>query len=86
VTISIRQLREEQGTDQTLHNLLRALTSNLELRARYRVFEFEARQDGHAELAGLFAELHRVEDEQIAGLMTGLHRRLDEISSTGTAA
>ena len=43
---SLSELRDEQGVDQTLQNLLRALTLNLELRARYRVFEFEAAQDG----------------------------------------
>ena len=42
---SLRDLRDEHGPDQTLQNLLRALTLNLELRARYRVFEFEASQD-----------------------------------------
>ena len=38
---SLRELRDDYGSDQTLQNLLRALTLNLELRARYRVFEFE---------------------------------------------
>ena len=51
---SLRELRDSQGVDQTLQNLLRALTLNLELRARYRVFEFEAAQDGHPETARLF--------------------------------
>ena len=44
---------------QTLKNLLRALTLNLELRARYRVFEFEASQDGHAEIATDLVALYR---------------------------
>ncbi len=75
---SLRELRDSQGADQTLQNLLRALTLNLELRARYRVFEFEAAQDGHAETAQLFRELRHAEGEQIAELMAGLHERLGQ--------
>jgi hypothetical protein len=73
---SLRELREDPGVDQTLQNLLRALTLNLELRARYRVFEFEAAQDGHADIARLFHELRQAEGQQIADLMAGLHARL----------
>jgi hypothetical protein len=75
---SLRVLREDQGIDQTLQNLLRALTLNLELRARYRVFEFEASQDGHPEIAAMFNRLRSAEGEQIAALMTGLQSRLGE--------
>ena len=75
---SLRELRDSQGADQTLQNLLRALTLNLELRARYRVFEFEAAQDGHPETARLFRDLRVAESEQIAELMAGLHARLGQ--------
>jgi hypothetical protein len=75
---SLRHLRDERGLDQTLQNLLRALTLNLELRARYRVFEFEATQDGHAEIARQFSELRRRQTEQIATLMASLRTRLGE--------
>src|SRR4051812_13873523 len=73
---TIRELREERGLDQTLQNLLRALTLNLELRARYRVFEFEAAQDGHPDVASLFRQLREAEADQITELMAGLHSRL----------
>jgi hypothetical protein len=79
VSSSLRALREEQGVDQTLQNLLRALTLNLELRARYRVFEFEATQDGHPATAELFKVLRQREAEQISALMAGLRDRLGEI-------
>jgi rubrerythrin len=75
---SLNELRDEQGVDQTLQNLLRALTLNLELRARYRVFEFEATQDGFPRTAQLFHELRQIESEQIAALMSCLHDRLDD--------
>ena len=75
---SLSELRNEQGVDQTLQNLLRALTLNLELRARYRVFEFEAAQDGYHATAQLFRELRAIESEQITALLSGLHARLDE--------
>jgi rubrerythrin len=78
MTGSLRELREEQGVDQTLQNLLRALTLNLELRARYRVFEFEATQDGYPATARLFQELRAKEAEQIAALMAGLRERLGD--------
>jgi hypothetical protein len=79
---SLRQLRDSQDVDQTLQNLLRALTLNLELRARYRVFEFEAAQDGHPETARLFRELREAESERIAELMAGLHARLSQDLNT----
>jgi hypothetical protein len=79
---SLRELRDDRGIDQTLQNLLRALTLNLELRARYRVFEFEASQDGHPETARLFRELRDAESGQIAELMAGLHARLGSMNLT----
>jgi hypothetical protein len=82
---SLRRLREERGLDQTLQNLLRALTLNLELRARYRVFEFEATQDGHTEVAELFGRMRLAEGEQIAALMEGLHSRLGDVDLPGLA-
>ena len=84
---SLRELRDSQGVDQTLQNLLRALTLNLELRARYRVFEFEAAQDGYPETAQLFRQLRDAEGEQIAELMAGLQARLghEQARSEGIA-
>jgi hypothetical protein len=79
----LRELREDRGLDQTLQNLLRALTLSLELRARYRVFEFEAGQDGHDEIGALFRELHRVESEQIVRLMSGLQSRIGSVDLEG---
>jgi hypothetical protein len=81
---SLRELRDDQGVDQTLQNLLRALTLNLDLRARYRVFEFEASQDGHPETAQLFHALRQVEGEQIAELMGGLRARLNHVDPTAS--
>jgi hypothetical protein len=85
---SLRELRDDRAVDQTLQNLLRALMLNLELRARYRVFEFEARQDGYADTARLFQDLWRVEGEQIADLITGLRERLgplERVTPSGSA-
>jgi hypothetical protein len=83
---TLRDLRDDQGADQTLQNLLRALTLNLELRSRYRVFEFEASQDGHPDMARLFRELRQFESQQIALLMSGLHARLGEVAPGTSAA
>lgn len=80
---SISGLRES-GTDQTFQNLLRALTLNLELRSRYRVFEYEAEQDGRPDMAQLFRELGRLENEPIADLVGGLRVQLDELYVPGT--
>src|SRR5919199_3867113 len=79
MSTSLRALREEQGTDQTLQNLLRALTLSLELRARFRVFEFEATQDGHPETALLFHKLRRSHGEQIQDLIAGLQARIGRL-------
>jgi hypothetical protein len=77
---SLRGLRDDAGVDQTLQNLLRALTLNLELRSRYRVFEFEAAQDGHPETARLFERLTSAESAQITELMAGLQAHLGGLS------
>ena len=79
--ISISDLRNGRESDQTLENLLTALSLNLELRARYRVFEFEATQDGQPDVARLFAELRRMEQQQIADLLAGLRTRLGEFET-----
>ncbi|HET8758305.1 MAG TPA: hypothetical protein VFX51_21595 [Solirubrobacteraceae bacterium] len=79
--ISISDLRNGRDSDQTLENLLTALSLNLELRARYRVFEFEATQEGHADVARLFADLRRTEQQQIADLLAGLRTRLGEFET-----
>lgn len=76
---NLKTLRDDRGLDQTLQNLLRALTLNLELRARYRVFEFEAAQDGHPEVARLFRKLRDAESEQIAELLVGLQGRIGAV-------
>jgi rubrerythrin len=55
---------------------MEALRLTYELRARYRVFEFEAEQEGHKETARLFAALSRTENEQAASLVRGLRLRL----------
>jgi rubrerythrin len=81
VGISISDLRNGHESDQTLENLLTALSLNLELRARYRVFEFEATQEGHQDVARLFAELRRTEQQQIGELLTGLRTRLVEFET-----
>jgi rubrerythrin len=81
VGISLSDLRNGRDSDQTLENLLTALSLNLELRARYRVFEFEATQEGHTDVAQLFSELRRSEGQQIAELLAGLRSRLGELDT-----
>jgi hypothetical protein len=85
VKANLRELREAQGVDQTFQNLLRALTLNLELRSRYRVFEFEAAQDGHAEVAELFRTLRGLASEQTASLTSGLQAHLNELDPGASA-
>jgi hypothetical protein len=83
---NLRDLREESDLDQTLQNLLRALTLNLELRSRYRVFEYEASQDGHPEIARLFRDLRLAESGQIASLMAGLQDRMGAVDLAALGA
>ena len=79
--ISISDLRNGRESDQTLENLLTALSLNLELRARYRVFEFEATQEGDPDVARLFAELRHLEQKHIAELLAGLRNRLGDFET-----
>jgi hypothetical protein len=79
LTASLQELRSEQAIDQTFQNLLRALTLSLELRARYRVFEFEATQDGHPDTALLFKKLRLGQGEQVHDLIVGLQTRIGRL-------
>jgi rubrerythrin len=74
--LTLSGLREEPSADLTIRNLMQALTLTYELRARYRVFEFEAAQEGAGECAALFAALSEAEGEQVKALMQGLRERL----------
>ena len=75
-TLTLSRLRDEPSADLTLRNLMDALTLVYELRARYRVFEFEAAQEGADACAELFAALSEAEGKQIKALMHGLRERL----------
>ena len=79
LSASLQQLRSDQAIDQTFQNLLRALTLSLELRARYRVFEFEATQDGHPDTALLFKKLRLDQGEQVHDLIVGLQTRIGRL-------
>jgi len=85
LTASLQELRSEQAIDQTFQNLLRGLTLSLELRARYRVFEFEATQDGHPDTALLFKKLRLNQGEQIHDLIVGLQTRIGRLELAAPA-
>ena len=85
-TLTLSRLREEPSADLTLRNLMDALTLVYELRARYRVFEFEAAQEGTEACAELFAALSEAEGKQIKALMHGLRERLDAEHAAGEPA
>jgi rubrerythrin len=74
--LTLSRLREEHSADLTIRNLMQALTLTYELRARYRVFEYEAAQEGAEAVAELFALLSEKEGEQVKALMHGLRERL----------
>jgi hypothetical protein len=85
LTTALQELRSDEAIDQTFQNLLRALTLSLELRARFRVFEFEANQDGHPDTALLFQKLRRGHGGQIQDLIAGLQARLGRLESAERA-
>jgi hypothetical protein len=76
--LTLGRLREEPSADLTLRNLMQALTLTYELRAHYRVFEYEAGQEGAEDCAALFASLSEREGRQVQALMQGLRERLAE--------
>jgi hypothetical protein len=78
----LSDFKSESDVDHNLQNLLQALTLNLELRSRYRVYEFEARTDGAADTAAVFRQLVESQAGQIAELLSELRRRLTVIEST----
>jgi rubrerythrin len=73
---NLSRLREEPSADLTLRNLMEALSLTYDLRARYRVFEYEAAQEGATDCAELFAALSETEGEQAQALLHGLRERL----------
>ena len=74
--LTLNRLRQEPSADLTLRNVMEALALTYELRARYRVFEFEAAQDGAEDGAALFARLFEAEGEQVTALLQALRERL----------
>jgi hypothetical protein len=74
--LTLSRLREEHTADLTIRNLMEALRLTYDLRARYRVFEFEAAQDGSEDCAALFAALSETEGDQVRVLLHGLRERL----------
>jgi hypothetical protein len=74
--LTLSRLRDERSADLTLRNLMDALNLTYELRARYRVFAYEAAQEGAEECATLFSALCSVEGDQVTALMRGLRERL----------
>ena len=85
--LTLSRLREEHSADLAMRNLMQALTLTYELRARYRVFEFEAAQEGATACAELFATLSHTEGQQVKALLQGLRERLAvaEPSAGGSA-
>jgi hypothetical protein len=79
LTPRLTDIRADADVDPTLRNLLQSLTLNLDLRARYRVFEFEATQDGHPDTALLFKKLRLGQGEQVHDLIVGLQTRIGRL-------
>ena len=74
----LSDLRRAQPADATLQNLLRLLSTKLELCARLPVFEYEAGNDGHARCAAAFRDLADVERQSFNELLVCLRDHLDE--------
>jgi hypothetical protein len=74
----LSDLRSAQPADPTLQNLLRLLSSKLELCGRLPVFEYEAVQQGHHTSARAFHDLAEVERRSFNELIACLRRHLEE--------
>ncbi|HWT25742.1 MAG TPA: hypothetical protein VN213_19710 [Solirubrobacteraceae bacterium] len=81
--LTLNGLREEPSADVTLRNLMDALSLTYDLRARYRVFEYEAVQEGATDCAQLFAALSAAEGKQVEALLQGLRERLGAAGHAG---
>jgi hypothetical protein len=77
--VRLSDLRRAQAADVTLENLLSAITGKIQDCARLAVFEYEAGNEGHTELALAFRGLGEIERESFRTLLDHLRRHLNEL-------
>lgn len=76
---SLSALSAAQRSDRTLENLLRTLTTQLDLSARLPVFEYEADADGHPRSADAFHSLAIAERTLFEELLASLRLHLADL-------
>src|SRR5690349_17628197 len=79
-TVRLSDLRRAKAADVTLENLLSALTSMIQECARLAVFEYEAGNEGHGDLARAFHNLAITERESFRVLLDHLRGHLNDLS------
>ena len=83
--LRLSDLRRAQAADVSLENLLTAITSKIQDCARLAVFEYEAGNEGHPELALAFRALADVERESFKALLDHLRRHLNAMPEAAPA-
>ena len=81
-TERLSSLRQAQGDDPTLKNLLWVLTAKLDLCSRLPVCEWEAAHEGDANCAAAFKRLAEEERRTCAYLADCLRQHLERRAST----
>ena len=71
-------LRRAQPGDATLQNLLRIISTKLDLCGRLPIYEYEAGIEGHRDCAAAFNDLATVERESFNTLVNCLRGHLEE--------
>jgi hypothetical protein len=84
--VRLSNLRRAQAADATLENLLSAITGKIQDCARLAVFEYEAGNEGHTDLALAFRDLGDIERDSFRTLLDHLRRHLNELPSERTEA
>jgi hypothetical protein len=83
--LRLSNLRRAQAADVSLENLLTAITSKIQDCARLAVFEYEAGNAGHPDLALAFRDLGDVERESFKTLLDHLRRHLNAMPEAAPA-
>jgi rubrerythrin len=77
---TVNELTGAVPADWTLQNLLRAVSARLEALEQYRVFEFQAVNDGYAECAAVFRKVAEDERRSLQTLIDCLRAHLAQKS------
>jgi hypothetical protein len=74
--MSLEQIREARPVENSIHNVIQTLSVKLDSAARYGLYREDALEEGFVDIAELFDQLAKREEDAIDDLMSCLRNRL----------